>query len=522
VSVDLVIRSSSGEVAIALLRTVPGRQHPVLMELHRERTERGFTVGDIHLAKVRKVAPGLNAAFVDVGHEKDAFLHYFDLGPQYRNSFKFAKGAVSGTIADSDLSGWKLDPDINKEGKIAEVISASQSILVQIAKEPISTKGPRLTAEVTLAGRYMVLVPFINKVSISSRIKDEDERRRLKELMQRIRPANHGVIIRTNAENKRGEDLEADLRNLLQRWDTAFHNLRNAIPPKRVLGEIDRTSAVLRDLLNKDFTSIHVNDEALADEVRQTLERIAPEKAGIVKHYKGKLDIFDQFGVNKQIKQAFGKQVMLPSGAYLIIEKTEAMHVIDVNSGGRKGGNQDQEKNALDTNVEAAREIARLLRLRDMGGIIAIDFIDLYDANNRRELHKALKDAMADDKAKHNVLPPSRFGVIELTRQRVRPETEIDTSESCPTCGGTGEVGAPVLIIDSIENALNYLMVEKDMAGLTLHVHPFIAAYLTKGLPSIRHKWWWRWRKWVKVSAEGAGQYLDFRVVDASGRDIPL
>ncbi|MBV6405837.1 MAG: Rne/Rng family ribonuclease [Flavobacteriales bacterium] len=521
-SVDLVIRSSAGEVALALLRSVPGRQHPVLMELHRERTERGFTVGDVHLAKVRKVAPGLNAAFVDVGHEKDAFLHYFDLGPQYRNSYKFAKGAVSGTVASSDLSGWKLDPDINKDGKIAEVVSASQSLLVQIAKEPISTKGPRLTAEVTLAGRYMVLVPFTNKVSISARIKDEQERRRLKELMQRIRPANHGVIIRTNAEGKRTEDLEADLKNLLQRWDTCFHNLRSAIPPKRVLGEIDRTSAVLRDLLNKDFTSIHVNDEALADEVRQNLERIAPEKAGIVKAYRGKLDIFDQFGVNRQIKQAFGKQVMLPSGAYLIIEKTEAMHVIDVNSGARKGGNQDQEKNALDINIEAAREIARLLRLRDMGGIIAVDFIDLYDANNRRELHKAFKDAMADDKAKHNVLPPSRFGVIELTRQRVRPETEIDTTESCPTCGGTGEVGAPVLIIDAIENALNHLLVEKDLGGLTLQVHPFIAAYLTKGFPSVRQKWWWRWRKWVKVVGEGSSQYLDFRVLDATGKDIPI
>ncbi len=515
-SVDLVIRSQGGEVAIAVLRD------RLLMELHRERTERGFAVGDIYLAKVRKVAPGLNAAFVDVGHEKDAFLHYYDLGPQYRNSFKFAKGAVSGTITSSSLDGWKLDPDINKEGKLAEVVSASQSVLVQIAKEPISTKGPRLTAEITLAGRYMVLVPFINKTSISSRITDETERKRLKELMNAIRPKNCGVIIRTNAENKKSEDLEADLKNLLQRWDVMFHNLRNAMPPKRVLGEIDRTSAVLRDVLNKDFTNIHVDDEVLAEEVRQTLEKIAPEKKDIVKHYKGKLDIFDNFQVNKQIKQAFGKQVMLPSGAYLIIEKTEAMHVVDVNSGGRKGGNQDQEKNALDTNIEAAREIARLLRLRDMGGIICIDFIDLYEPENRRALHKALKDAMEDDKAKHNVLPPSKFGVIELTRQRVRPETEIDTTESCPTCGGTGEVSAPVLIIDEIENALNYLLGEKQLHGIRLTVHPFLAAYFTKGLPSIQQKWWWRWKKWVKVVPDGSSQYLDFHVHDAEGKEIPL
>jgi ribonuclease G len=516
-SVDLIIRASEGAVSIALMRD------KLLQELHRERTERGFTVGDIYLAKVRKVAPGLNAAFVDVGHEKDAFLHYFDLGPQFRNSYKFTKGAVSGTVTDPMLDSWSMDTDITKEGKMADVISASQSILVQIAKEPISTKGPRLSAEVTIAGRYMVLVPFINKVSISSRITDEVERKRLKELMHAIRPKNFGMIIRTNAEGKRTEDLEADLKNLMARWDVMFRNLRNAIPPKRLLGEIDRTSAVLRDVLNKDFTNIHVNDELLAEEIYQTLEKTAPEKKGILKHYKGKLDIFDNFGVNKQIKQAFGKQVILPSGAYLVVEKTEAMHVIDVNSGGRKGGGgKDQEQNALETNIEAALEIARLLRLRDMGGIICVDFIDLYEPENRRLLHKALKDAMADDKAKHNVLPPSKFGVIEMTRQRVRPETEIDTSESCPTCAGTGEVSAPVLIIDEIENALNYLHTEKDMSGITLKVHPFIAAYLTKGLWSIQRKWWWRWRKNVTIVGEGASQYLDFRMFDVDGKEIPL
>lgn len=511
--VDLIIRSKEGASAIAVVRD------KLLMELHRERSERGFAVGDVYLAKVRKVAPGLNAAFVEVGHEKDAFLHYYDLGPQYRNSYKFAKGAVSGTVKSSLLDDWRLDPDITKEGKLPDVVSASQSILVQIAKEPISTKGPRLTAEVTLPGRYMVLVPFINKVSISSRITDETERKRLKALMQGIRPKNFGIIIRTNAEGRSTEDLEADLKSLLQRWDQIFRNLRNAIPPKKVLGEVDRTSAVLRDVLNKEFTSIVVDDELVYEEVRDTLGKIAPDRVGIVKLYKGKLDIFDNYGVNKQIKQAFGRQVLLPSGAYLIVEKTEAMHVIDVNSGSRKGGRSDQEENALAINLEAAKEIARLLRLRDMGGIVAIDFIDLYEPENRRTLHKALKDAMADDKAKHNVLPPSKFGVIELTRQRVRPETEIDTSEACPTCGGTGEVSAPVLIIDEIENALNYLHGEKQMNGLTLSVHPFLAAYFSKGLPSIQHKWWWRWKKWVKVVSSGSSRYLEFHILDSEGKE---
>lgn len=517
VSIDLIIRSGAGEVTLAILRD------KVLIELHREKTDRGFAVGDIHLARVRKVAPGLNAAFVDVGHEKDAFLHYLDLGPQYRNAFKFTKGAVNGSIKASTLEEWKLDPDIDRNGKIQDVVSASQTILVQIAKEPISTKGPRLTAEVTLAGRYMVLVPFINKVSISSRIKDEEERKRLKDLMRTIKPLNFGVIVRTNAEGKRTEDLEADLKALMARWDVMFRNLRGAIPPKRVLGELDRTNAVLRDLLNKDFSSIHVDAEDLAAEVAQTLEKIAPEKKGIVKHYKGALDIFDNFGVNRQIKQAFGRQVMLPSGASLIIEKTEAMHVIDVNSGSRKGaGKKDQETNVLELNIEAAKEIARLLRLRDMGGIIAIDFVDLYEPENRRALHKALKDAMADDKAKHHILPPSRFGVIELTRQRVRPETEIETNESCPTCHGTGEVQAPVLIVDQIENTIAHLINDKGMDRITLHVHPFIHAYLTKGLPSMRARWWMRWRKWVRVIPDGSLQFLAYTVKDAQGNEVPL
>ena len=517
VSIDLIIRASAGEVAIAIMRD------KVLSELHREKTDRGFSVGDIYLARVRKVAPGLNAAFVDVGHEKDAFLHYYDLGPQYRNAFKFTKGAVNGGAKASTLEDWKLDPDIVKYGKIADVVSASQTILVQIAKEPISTKGPRLTAEVTLAGRYMVLVPFINKVSISARIKDEEERSRLKKLMHEIRPVNFGVIVRTNAEHKNADDLEADLKALMTRWDVMFRNLRGAMPPKKVLGELDRTNAVLRDLLNKDFTSIHVDDADLSEEVGLTLEKIAPEKKGIVKAYKGKLDIFDQFGVNRQVKQAFGRQVMLPSGASLVIEKTEAMHVIDVNSGSRKGaGKKDQETNVLELNIEAAKEIARLLRLRDMGGIIAIDFVDLYEPENRRTLHKALKDAMADDKAKHNVLPPSRFGVIELTRQRVRPETEIDTNESCPTCQGTGEVQAPVLILDQIENTIAHLAGEKHMRGLVLHVHPFIHSHLTKGLRSIRFNWWMIWRKWVRVIPDGSLAFLTFVVKDGDGNELPI
>ena len=515
-SVDLIIKSSPSETAIAIVKD------KLLTGLSREKSDRGYAVGDVYLAKIRKVAPGLNAAFVDVGHEKDAFLHYYDLGPQFKNSYRFTKAAVSGSLENGMLEGWKMEPDIQKEGKLNDVVSASQSVLVQIAKEPISTKGPRLSAEITLAGRYMVLVPFIQKISISSRIVDEEERKRLKQTIALFKPQNFGVIIRTQAEHKGTVELEADLKSLLQRWDIMFRNLKSALPPKKVLGELDRTSAVLRDLVSADFANIHVDDEQVGEEVRQYLEVNAPEKKNIVKLYKGKLDIFDHFGVNKQIKAAFGRHVSLPSGAYLIVEKTEAMHVVDVNSGGRKGGQKDHEQNALETNLEAAVEVARLLRLRDMGGIICIDFIDLYEPENRRQLHKVLKEAMESDKAKHNVLPMSKFGVVEITRQRVRPETEIDTTENCPTCNGTGEVKAPVLIIDALEHALNYLHGERNMSGLTVTVHPFIHAYLTKGLWSRQRQWWWRWKKSVKVKPEGASQYLDFTIQDAQGKTVPL
>jgi ribonuclease G len=410
-----------------------------------------------------------------------------------------------------------------KEGKLGDVLSASQSILVQIAKEPISTKGPRLTAEVTLAGRYMVLVPFINKISISSRLTDEVERKRLKELMMAIKPKGFGVIIRTNAADKASSDLEADLKNLLQRWDMMFRNLRNAMPPKKVLGEIDRTNAVLRDVLNKSFTGIHVDDELLADEIRTTLEKIAPEKAGIVKHYKGKMDIFDNFGINKQIKQAFGKQVMLPSGAYLIIEKTEAMHVIDVNSGSRKGGNQAQEKNALDINIEAANEIARLLRLRDMGGIICVDFIDLYEAENRRTPAQGAEGCHGGRQGQAQRACRLRASASSrLTRQRVRPETEIDTSESLPHLQwhGRGRRTGPHHRRDRERAQLPPRRERHDRPhAQRASLRPRL---FHQGLHEHPAKWWWRWKKWVKVKPEGALQYLAYTVQDGEGNEVPV
>jgi ribonuclease G len=443
---DLIIDSSPSEVVIALLNDKK------LVELNRDKKNAGFAVGDIYLGRIKKVMPGLNAAFVDVGYEKDAFLHYLDLGSNYKSLQAYTKYVLQNAKSKTNsISSMKLMEEIDKSGKINDIVASSQQVLVQIAKEPISNKGPRITAELSLAGRYVVLVPFSDKVSMSQKIKDVQEKDRLRKIIQAIRPKNFGVIVRTVAENKGVEELESDLKDLIEKWNKMFEELKIAVPPKKVLGEMDRTSTMLRDLLNSSFNNIHVNDEKLFEEIKQYLTNISPENVNILKLYKNQEPIFDFYGVDRQIKASFGKTVNIKHGAYLIIEHTEAMHVIDVNSGHRQKSDSSQEVNALDVNMEAAIEVARQLRLRDMGGIIVIDFIDMHSADNRKLLFDKLKEEMKTDRAKHTILPPTKFGLVQITRQRVRPEMNVVTNEKCPTCNGTGEIMASVLIEDEIK-----------------------------------------------------------------------
>lgn len=515
--IELVINSTPKGVEIALLKDGD------LTELHKEQGSTKFAVGDIYLGKVKRLVPNLNAAFVDVGYEKDAFLHYLDLGPQFASLNSYTKLVLQGKKNSPDLSDFSNLPDINKKGKVKDVLSGSQHILVQVAKEPISAKGPRLTSEITLPGRYIVLVPFSNKISLSTRIKDEKERERLKRLMLSIKPPNFGVIVRTVAENKKVAELDADLRDLVDRWDQLYNNLRKATPPKKVLGELDKTSTILRDLLNPTFSAIHVNDEGIAADVRRQLKSIAPDKEQILKLHTAE-DLFEQFSIHRQIKAAFGKQVNLKSGAYLIVEHTEAMHVIDVNSGSRKGM-KNQEENALATNMECAREIARILKLRDMGGIICVDFIDMGDKANQKALYEELREAMKEDKAKHNVLPPSKFGVIEITRQRVRPVTDIETSEKCPCCSGSGKVQASILFTDEIENTVRFLSEEQGHKDLRLMLNPMVDAYITKGWlfnRSILHLWKKKYK--IKLSSQPSSNLhlLEFHIYDKNGEEIAL
>ncbi len=514
-NLELVINSLDEGVEIALL------DDKKLIELHEEKGSNDYTVGDVYLGKVRRVIPELKAAFVDVGYEKDAFLHYSDLGAKFKSYDKFTQDVIQGKQNSPGLNYFKYQPEIEKDGDIKDVISAGRYLMVQIAKEPISSKGPRLNSEVTLAGRYIVLVPFSNKISISQKIKDEKERDRLRKLLTSILPKNFGVIIRTVAENKKVAELDQDLKSLVERWNKLHKSLKTAKPPKKVLGEINKTSAILRDFLNSTFSNIHINDEELYNDLKSYVESIAPGREKIVKHYKGRLDIFEHFGVHKQIKSLFGKKVNLKSGGYLIIEHTEAMHVIDVNSGNRKGADKDYETNALEMNLESAEEIARVLRLRDMGGIIAVDFIDMKLKENNKKLYDFMKEKLSYDRAKHNIAPPSKFGVVEITRQRVRPETEIKTAEKCPSCKGTGEVQASVLIIEEIEQHINNL-IQKGEKNIDLNVHPFIEAYIKQGFVSIQKKWLLKFKKWISVRGNSNYQLLEYNFVNSKNEKIKL
>ena len=513
---ELFIRSSSQEVDFALLKD--GR----LVELNKEEEDNKFSVGDVYLAKVRKTVPGLNAAFVNVGYEKDAFLHYHDLGPKVLSLLKFVKRVSTGKLKEYSLKEFPFEKEIDKNGGINDALKSNQSILVQIVKEPISTKGPRISSELSIAGRYIVLVPFSDRVSVSQKIESNEEKDRLKRLITSIKPKGFGVIIRTVAEGKKVAELDRDLQNLTDRWTAMCKKLQGAHHPSKVLSELSRGTSMIRDVLNDSFTGIYIDDETLYLQIKDYVQEIAPNKENIVKYHDSKVPIFEKFGIERQIKTSFGKTVSGSKGAYLVIEHTEAMHVIDVNSGNRSNKSKNQEDTALEVNIIAATEVARQLRLRDMGGIIVVDFIDMANANNRKKLFNHLRDEMSDDRAKHKILPPSKFGLIQITRQRVRPEMNIKTREEDPNnVGGdeSSEIEAPIIVVDRINEEVKRLF-QKDYKKITLNAHPFIAAFLTKGFPSVRTKWFMEHKKWVKIQPRDAYTYLEYHFLDKNGEVI--
>lgn len=513
---ELIVDVKPSQISIALL------EDKRLVELNEEGCEEKYAVGNIYLGRVKKIMPGLNAAFVDVGYEKDAFLHYLDLGNNFNTLNSFVRQVQSNRKRLLPMSKAKQLPEIEKHGQLGDLLKTGQEILVQISKEPISTKGPRLTTEISIAGRFLVLIPFADKVFVSQKIKTNEERQRLKQLIRSIKPKGFGVIARTVAEDKKVAELDNELKILVKRWEETLVKIQKAQGITLIAEEISRTVGIIRDLFNSNFKHIFVNDKVVFKEVRDYVELIAPKRKDIVKLYKESTPIFDHFGITKQIQSALGKTVTFKSGAYLIIEHTEAMHVIDVNSGNRSKAGTGQETNALEVNLAAADEIARQVRLRDMGGIIVVDFIDMHKGENRQKVYERMRNNMADDRTRHNILPLSKFGLLQMTRQRVRPAIDIDVEETCPTCYGKGRAMPSMLFTDQLEDKIDYLYSKLKVKSFTLYIHPYVDAYISRGVPSIKMKWRLKYGRGCKVLPAQKLGFLQYKFFDKKGEEIDL
>jgi ribonuclease G len=514
---EVIIDARPKEISIALL------EDKCLVEYQNEPREASYAVGNIYVGKVRKLTPGLNACFVDVGSEKDAFLHYLDLGLQFSSYEKYLKQVASDRKKLYPIQKATIQPTLPKEGSIQNILKVGQEIMVQVVKEPINTKGPRLTCELSFAGRYMVLIPFGDKVSVSSKIKRGEERSRLKQLVQSMKPKNFGVIVRTVAEGKKAAELDQELKVLLKRWEDAISKVQKTTErPQLVFEEQTRAVALLRDLFNPTYDGIHVNDPEIYNQIHDYVSLIAPEKASIVKLYKGNVPIFDNFDVTKQIKSGFGRTVNYKRGAYLIIEHTEAMHVVDVNSGTRIKKENGQEANALETNLGAADELARQLRLRDMGGIIVVDFIDMNLAEDRQLLYERMCENMKKDRARHNILPLSKFGLMQITRQRVRPAMDVAVEESCPTCHGTGKIKSSILFTDQLESKIDRLVNKIGIKRFTLHVHPYVAAFINQGVFSLKRRWQLKYGLGIRIIPNQKMAFLQYEFYDANRQFIDM
>lgn len=513
---ELVVDVQQKEISIALL------EDSRLVSLQKESRNIAYAVGDLYLAKVKKIMPGLNAAFLDVGYDKDAFLHYLDLGPQFSSYTKFLQEAMADKKKVPNISKFKFEPDIPKQGTIQNVLQPGQQLLVQIAKEPISSKGPRLTTEISFTGRFMVLMPFGDKISISQKIKSTEEKIRLRQLIGSIKPKGFSVIVRTSAENKRVAELNNEMKTLVKCWEDSIAKMQRSQPPMLIYEEDSRAVSVIRDIFSPNFENIFVNEEETFSQIQNYVALIAPDNKDIVKFYNKEVPIFDNFNITRQVKSSFGKTVSFKSGAYIIIEHTEALHVIDVNSGNRSKASPDQESNALDVNLKAADEIARQLRLRDMGGIIVIDFIDMNKAEHRQALYDHMREVMANDRARHNILPLSKFGLMQITRQRVRPALDITTSETCPSCFGKGEIQPSLLFTDKLGEKLDYLVNNLQVKKFTMYVHPYVDAYIKKGMFSLYGKWRRKYGRSFKILADESLAYLQYKVFDDQKKEVDV
>ena len=471
---EIIINSSSNQTRVAI--TEDGN----LADFFVDYPENRRMVGDIYLGRVARVLPGIRAAFIDIGMKHDGFLHFSDIGDRTKQ-FQDMLGEED---SDVDLS----DDDESKPNRtngngttpqepVITKLRKGEEILVQITKEPVSNKGVRVTSSVSLPVRFCVLLPFYNKNGISKKISDFKERRRLRNIARGILPPNYGLIIRTVAKDQTEDAVKDDLTNLVKTWKTIEATAKSEEPPSIVHQDLSTTDSVIRDLLTPDISKVFVDSKKLYKQIKGYVQLVQPGLLEKIDLYKSSSSIFDEFKIEEQIKTLMGRKVPLPSGGYLIIEHTEAMVVIDVNSG-RYAKSKEQELNSLKTDLEASREIARQLRLRDIGGIIVIDFIDLEEDKNRKKVYDELKKEFRRDRSKVSVLPMSDFGLVQITRQRIRQNINQAMKDVCPVCAGTGLMTKESHLVYDIEDWLKRFRRFSREFSLIIKCHPSDATRL--------------------------------------------
>ena len=527
---DIIINSTANEHRIAILED--GR----LAELFVETPGKDRNVGDIYFGRVAKVMPGIRAAFIDIGLQQDAFLHFSDIGHIEEYSTLFdedddedeegngatsserandaSKGNNGGTNSDHApgpdvaVAPERRSRDHRQEAPVN--LQKGQEILVQITKEPVGKKGVRVRSALSLPGRFLVLLPFDGKVGVSKKVSNFKEKRRLRKLVRSFLPQGFGAIIRTVAEGKSEELIKQDLDELTKTWNTIEKGVKTEKAPSLIYKDMNTTSSVIRDLFSDSVEHVVVDDKKLFKEIKSYVQWMSPDMLDRVEHYHEKEPIFDKYGVEKDIQSLLSKKVWLKSGGYLFIEKTEAMTVIDVNSG-RYAAKKEQEQNSLRTNLEAAREVCRQLRLRDNGGLIVVDFIDLDDEKNKKKIYDEMKKELRKDRAKMTVLPMTEFGLVQITRQRIRQSIQLSFSEACPTCGGTGLVQSKATTINQIERWIKRFKSESREFRLELRVNPTIAQYLSHGTISRMTKIQFNFFVKVKLIPDSSLAMEDFR-----------
>lgn len=514
---EIIINASASQTRVAIT------EDGTLVDFFVDYPETRRMVGDIYLGKVARVLPGIKAAFIDIGMKHDAFLHFSDIGDQTKDlqamldddpdddPAEYAQNHPDAALPEVNLPEIEMINGIPKLHK-------GQEILIQITKEPVVNKGVRVSSAISIPGRFCVLLPYDKKIGVSKKIADFKERKRLKSIARSIIPPNYGLIIRTVARNQSEEALTEDLRFLKKIWEDIVRKAREEKPPTLVYQDLTTTISVIRDLFSSEVSKIHIDNRKLFKQVKDYINMVHPEWINRLEHYKANKPIYESFRIEEQIKSLFARKVALKTGGYLVIEHTEAMVVIDVNSG-KYAANKEQELNSLKTDLEAAREIVRQLRLRDIGGLIVVDFIDLEDEKNRKKIYDELKKEFKKDRAKVSILPMSDFGLIQITRQRIRQNILQAVTETCPSCQGSGTVIKKSQIIHEVEEWLRRYRFEGKETFLVLRCHSSIASKLKEGFPTLHMKLQLKYFIFFRIEADDTIGAATFRFFSKKTKD---